>query len=102
MSKEGKQTAKLKLLANSVDKIFNDVINKAFNKMYNDSINKQQGQGLKIMTRKQMISRLPTLLAQKKAGNNSQRLKRKIRQIIYYFYRSKNLPKKNYNLIKNI
>ena len=35
--------------------------------------------GLKIMTPKQMITRLPILLAQLKAGNNSQKLKNEIR-----------------------
>ena len=34
----------------------------------------QQGEGLKILTPKQMITRLPILLAQLKAGNNSQQL----------------------------
>ena len=36
----------------------------------------QQGQGLKILTRNQMLSRLPILLAQLKAGNNSKKLKK--------------------------
>ena len=39
----------------------------------------QQGQGLKILTPDQMFSRLPITLAQSKAGNNSQKLKNKIR-----------------------
>ena len=34
----------------------------------------QQGQGLKILTSDQMLSRLPITLAQLKAGNNSQKL----------------------------
>ena len=34
----------------------------------------QQGQGLKILTPNQMLSRLPISLAQLKAGNNSQKL----------------------------
>ena len=38
---------------------------------------KQLGQGLRIMTSKQMITRLPILLAELKAGNNSQKLKTK-------------------------
>ena len=74
-SKEGKQTAQLKLLANSVNKILNDVIDEVFNKAHNDAINEQKGQGLKILTSKQMIIRLPILLAQLKTGNNSQKLK---------------------------
>ena len=40
-----------------------------------------------------MITRLPILMAQLKAGNYSQELKNEIRQIVYSFYRSKNLPK---------
>ena len=38
---------------------------------------RQQGQGLKILTPQQIITRLPILLAQLKAGNNSQKLKMK-------------------------
>ena len=76
LSKEGQQTAQLKLLANSVNKIFNDAIDEAFNKVYNDAINEQQGQEVKILTPKQLITRLPILLAQLTAGNNSQKLKR--------------------------
>ena len=36
----------------------------------------QRGQGLKILTPKQMLSRLPISLAQLRAGNNSVRLKK--------------------------
>ena len=36
----------------------------------------QQGQDLKILTPNQMLSRLPILLAQLKAGNNSKKLKK--------------------------
>ena len=39
----------------------------------------QQGQGLKILTPDQMLSRLPITLAQLKAGNNSQKLINEIR-----------------------
>ena len=48
----------------------------------------QQGQRLKILTRDQMLSRLPITLAQLKAGNNSQKLLNEIRQLLYSFYRS--------------
>ena len=37
---------------------------------------RQQGQGLKVLTPQQMITTLPILLAQLKAGNNSQKLKK--------------------------
>ena len=50
----------------------------------------QQGQGLKILTPDQMLSRLPITLAQLKAGNNSQKLINEIRQLLYFLYCSKN------------
>ena len=61
------------------------------------------GAGLKILTNKQMLNRLPILLAQIQAGNNSSKLKNEIRQILYSLYRSKVLTKTVYNnLIKAI
>ena len=39
---------------------------------------KQKGQGLKILTSNQMLTRLPTSLAQSKAGNNSAKLKNEL------------------------
>ena len=63
----------------------------------------QEGKGLKILTPNQMLSRLPISLAQLKAGNNSEKLKNEIRQILYSLYRSKNMTKQVYNnLIKGI
>ena len=63
----------------------------------------QQGKGLKILTPNQMLSRLLITLAQLKAGNNSEKLKNEIRQILYSLYRSKNMTKQVYNnLIKYI
>ena len=50
----------------------------------------QLGQGLKIMTPDQTLSRLPITLAQLKAGNNSQKLINEIRQLLYSLYSSKN------------
>ena len=44
--------------------------------------NPKQGTGLKIITPKQMLQRLPTALAQIKAGNNSESLLNEIRQIV--------------------
>ena len=67
--------------------------------------NKQQqsGEGLQILTPNQMLSRLPITLAQLKAGNNSEKLKNEIRQLLYSLYRSKNMTKQVYNnLIKYI
>ena len=63
----------------------------------------QQGKGLKILTPNQMLSRLPISLAQLITGNNSEKLKNEIRQLLYSLYRSKNVTKQVYsNLIKYI
>ena len=68
-----------------------------------DSDTSKKGEGLKILTDKQMLNRLPILLAQIEAGNNSINLKTEARQILYSLYRSKVLTKTVYNnLIKAI
>ena len=48
-----------------------------------------------------MLQRLPIALAQVKAGNISENLLNQIRQIIYSFYRTKDITKKVYNSIIN-
>ena len=48
-----------------------------------DSDTSKLGKGLKILTNKQMLNRLPILLAQIEAGNNSIKLKNEARQILY-------------------
>ena len=61
------------------------------------------GSGLKILIPQQMLARLPILLAQIKAGNNSRELKNEIRQLLYSLYRSKKISKTVYkNLIATI
>ena len=55
--------------------------------------------GLKILSPKQMLERLPIALAQVKAGNNSESLLNEIRQIIYSLYQSKQIKKRVYNNI---
>ena len=63
----------------------------------------KKGEGLKVLTNKQMLNRLPILLAEIQAGNNSNKLKNETRQILYSLYRSKALTKTVYNkLIKSI
>ena len=54
---------------------------------------KQKDVGLKILTPNQMLSMLPITLAQLKTGNNSEKLKKEIRQLLYFLYRSKKLTK---------
>ena len=43
------------------------------------------GEGLKILTPKQMLQRLPIAVAQVKPGNNSESLLNKIKQINYQY-----------------
>ena len=61
----------------------------------------QEGQGLKILTPQQLLSRLAISLAQLKAGNNSEKLKNEIRQLLYSLYRSKKLSKTIYKHLMN-
>ena len=50
-----------------------------------------------------MLSRLPISLAQLQAGNNSNKLKNEISQLLYSLYCSKNLTEQVYNnLIKHM
>ena len=45
-----------------------------------------KGKGLKILTPKQMLQRLPISLGQVKAGNNSENVLNEIREIVYSLY----------------
>ena len=91
MSKEERKTEKPDKIVNILKEILK------LNKQY------QEGQGIKILTPSQMLSRLPISLAQLKAGNNSEKLKNKIRQLLYSLYRLKNITKQVYsNLMKPI
>ena len=72
---------------------------------YNVKQNKTEGTGIKILTPKQMLQRLPIAFAQIKAGNNSESFLNEIRQIVYSLYQSKQITKKVYNhmtKLKNI
>ena len=62
----------------------------------------QAEQGLKILTPNQMLSRLPITLSQLKDGNNSDKLKNEIRQLLYSLYRSKKLTKNVYKSLVDI
>ena len=81
MSEEEKKFEKSDKIVKLVEEILR------FNKQ------KQEGQGIKILTPSQMLSRLPISLAQLQAGNNSEKLKNEIRQLLYSLYRSKNMTK---------
>ena len=91
MTKEERETEQI----DKIVKLVEDILK--FDKQ------KQEGQGIKILTPSQMLSRLPISLAQLEAGNNSEKLKNEIRQLLYSLYRSKNITKQVYNnLIKPI
>ena len=64
-------------------------------------IQEKSVKGLKILTSNQMLSRLPITLAQLKAGNNSEKLKNEIRQLLYS-YRSKEPTKQLYKSLIDI
>ena len=62
--------------------------------------NQQKGQSIRILKPNQMSNRLPIALAQLQAGNNSNKLKNEIRQLLYSLYCSKNMTEQIYkNLI---
>ena len=73
---------------------FRDYTELLYDAKYNEKKNETEGKGLKILTPKQMLQRLPIALAQVKDGNNSEKLLNKIRQIVYSLYQSKQLAKK--------
>ena len=59
--------------------------------------NATKATGLKILTPKQILQRLPIALAQVKVRNNSESLLNKIRQVVYSLYQLKQITKKVYN-----
>ena len=90
-------------LREEVINFFRDYTEMLSDAKYNAKQNKTEGTGLKILTPKQMLQRLPIALAQVKAGNNSESLLNEIRQIVYSLYQSKQITKKVYNnIIKSI
>ena len=81
-----KKCLKIKKKIEQPDKIL-EIVKEILN--FNKKIQKQSGKGLKILTPDQMLSRLPIILAELKAGNNFEKLKNEIRQLLYSLYRSK-------------
>ena len=90
MSKRERKIKKPNNIVTVVKKIFD------FNK------HAQEGQGMKILTPNQMRNRLPIALAQLQAGNNSNKLKNEIRQLLYSLYRSKYITKQIYKSLISI
>ena len=54
-----------------------------------------------ILTPNQMLSRLSISLAQINAGNNSEKLKKEMRQLLHSLYRSKKLTKQLYKSLSD-
>ena len=76
--------------------IVNDILN------FTSAERKIGGEGLKILTPHQMLSRLSITLAQLKAVNNSEKLKNETRQLLYSLHRSKKLTRQLYKSLINI
>ena len=90
--KIGKKNAEQKEVINNLGKFYNsrevinffrDYIEMLSDAKYDAKQNETKGTGLKILTPKQMLQRLPIALAQVKAGNNSESLLNEIRQIVF-------------------
>ena len=104
-----KKTAKQKEVIDNLNKFYNsreevinffrDYIEMLSGANYYSKYGATKGKGHKILTPKQKLQRLPIALAQVKAGNNSESLLNKIRQIIYSLYQSKQITKQVYNNI---
>ena len=56
---------------------------------------------LKILTPNNLLTRFPILLAQIKAGNNSYKLEKEIREILYLLYQHKEITNKVCNNLIN-
>ena len=95
--KENKKISEEERITEKSDKII-----KTVKKILKFNKRKQEGQGIKILTPNQMLSRLPISLTQLEAGNNFNKRKNEIRQRLHSLYRSKNMTKVYNNLIKHI
>ena len=96
--KIGKKPLEQKEVINNLEKCFNsreevfsffrDYVEMLSDANYDAKNNETKGKGLKILTPKQMLQRLPIpiALAQLKAGNNSESLPNGISQIVYFLY----------------
>ena len=62
----------------------------------------QSGQGLKILTPRQVLCRLPISLAQLNSENNSEKPTNEIRQLLYSLYRSNKITKYIYKSLIGI
>ena len=79
-----------------------DIVELILNFNNDEDDDDQEGKGLKTLTPNQMLSGLPISIAQLKAGNNSEKLKNEVRQLLYSMYRSRKLTKQIYKSLIDI
>ena len=72
-----------------------------YSRIVSEAKHKSKYGGLKILTPKQMLQRLPIAFTQAEAGSTPQNLLNEIIQIIYSLYQAKEITKKVYNNIMN-
>ena len=97
LKKEIKKMSKAEIDIGKPDNIVNIV-----EKILKFNEQNQQGQGIKILTPNQTLNRLPIALAQLQAGNNYNKLKNEIRQLLYSLYHSKNITEQVYKSLIGI
>ena len=61
--------------------------------------NEKEGNELKTLTHNKLLTRLPRLLAEMKAGNNSNKLKNEIRQKLHLLHQDNKITQKVYNIL---
>ena len=99
-SKSEDQISVIKIVQNIFDLNIN--LNRDYSILQSESKYKaKHGKGLKILTPKQMLQRVPIVLAQVKADNTSENLLSEYRKIIYSLYQAKEITKIVYNNIMN-
>ena len=99
-SKSEDQISVIKIVQNIFDLNIN--LNRDYSILQSESKYKaKHGKGLKILTPKQMLQRVPIVLAQVKADNKSENLLSEYRKIIYSLYQAKEITKIVYNNIMN-
>ena len=111
--KIGRKTLEQKEVINNLEKFYNsreevlnffrDCVEMLADANYNAKQNETMEKGLKILTPKQMLQRLPIAHEQVKAGNNSEKLLMKSEKIFILCISQKKLLKKMYNnLIRSL
>ena len=89
---------KLTLIVGFISSKLKELFQKVLKIKYKEAKYKaKHGEGLKILTPKQMLKKLPIALAQVKAGNTSENLLNEFIQVIYSLYLAREITKNIYN-----